>query len=168
VRAAVKSHYDFRIGPRVAGSFVIEDDGAELRQAVSFETDAGERYENRHAVRYDGHRALAYRVAGGEWIDCSTLPADHYPTAAYPLVIRHGLAAYVAIDEETGGATPRTLEWSGDQVVEREAGRTTRTFEVRDGAIVRIDWGGATSTLLEIAGTGSAPTGLSEDRRDPG
>jgi hypothetical protein len=58
----------------------------------------------------------------------------------------------MAIDEGTGEATPRTLEWSGDQIVEREAGRTTRTFEVRNGAIVRIDWGGATSILLEDAG----------------
>jgi hypothetical protein len=134
------------------GSFVIEDDGAELRQAVSFETDAGERYENRHAVRYAGKRVLAYRVGEGDWVDCSSLPADHYPTAAYPLLVRHGLTAYMAVDEDTGEAMPRTLEWLGAQIVERETDRTTRTFEVDDGTIVRIDWGGATSTLLEVAG----------------
>jgi hypothetical protein len=148
----MKTYYDFRIGSRTAGSFVNEDDGTELRQSVRFETDAGERYENRHAVRYAGKRALAYRVADGDWVDCSGMPDDHYPTAAYPLLVRHGVTSYMAIDEGTGEATPRTLEWSGDQIVEREAGRTTRTFEVRNGAIVRIDWGGATSTLLEDAG----------------
>jgi hypothetical protein len=145
----VKTHYDFRQGSRRVGSFVIEDDGAELHQWVTFETDDGERYENRYAVRYDGSRVLAYRVGDGEWIDCSALPVDHYPTAAYPLLIRHDVTAYVAIDEETGKATPRTLVRSGDHVVERQAGTAVRTFELREGTIVRIDWGGATSSLVK-------------------
>lgn len=164
----MKSFYDFRIGARTAGSFVIEDDGSELRQAVSFETEAGERYENRHDVRYAGHRALAYRVGDGDWVDCSGLPADHYPTAAYPLLIRHELTEYIAIDEDTGTAAPRTLELYGDLVVEREAGRTTRTFEVRDGTIVRIDWGGASSTLLEGPAGLPHELGLPERRCDSG
>jgi hypothetical protein len=144
----VKDAYDFRIGSRLAGSFVAEDDGAELRQSVAFDTDDGERYENRYAVRYHGRRVLAYRVGDGEWVDCSAMPEDHYPTAAYPLLIRHGLDRYIAIDEETGQASPRELRRAGARVIERQAGAVVRTFELRDDVIVSIDWGGATSTLI--------------------
>lgn len=139
--------YDFRIGSRTAGWFAAEDDGAELRQSVSFETDDGHRYEQSYAVRYRGSRVLAYRVGDAEWVDCWSLPDDHYPTAAYPLVIRHGLDRYVAIDEETGQTSERTLDRAGELVIERLGGEVVRTFEVRDEVIVGIDWGGATSTL---------------------
>jgi hypothetical protein len=143
----VRTHYDFRIGTRTVGAFVIEDDGSEIRQRISFETDDGGRYENRYGVRYDGSRVLAYRVGDGDWVDTSALPVDHYPTAAYPLLIRHDVDAYVAIDEETGKLTPRTLERDGDRVIEREAETAVRSFQLRDDTIVAIDWGGATSTL---------------------
>jgi hypothetical protein len=145
----VRWQYDFRVGSRPAGWFVAEDDGAELRQSVSFETDDGERYEQRYAVRYHGSRVLAYRLGDADWVDCSALPDDHYPTAAYPLVIRHGLDRYVAIDEETGGQSPRTLDRAGERVIERQGDAVVRTFELRDDVIVGIDWGGATSTLTE-------------------
>jgi hypothetical protein len=144
----MRLEYDFRIGSRVAGSFVAEDDGAQLRQWVDFETDDGHRYQNRYAVRYRGNRVLAYRLGDAEWVDCSTMPDDHYPTAAYPLLIRHGLDRYVAIDEETGQASPRELQRAGDRVVERQGGAEVRSFELRGDVIVRIDWGGATSTLI--------------------
>jgi hypothetical protein len=141
--------YDLRIGPRAAGWFVAEDDGAELRQSVSFDTDEGERYEERYAVRYDGSRVLAYRVGDAERVDCATLPDDHYPTAAYPLLIRHGVERYVAIDEQTGQTSPRTLDRAGGQVIERLGEAVVRAFELRDDVIASIDWGGATSTLIE-------------------
>jgi hypothetical protein len=145
----VRWQYDFRVGSRRAGWFVAEDDGAELRQSVSFDTDEGERYEQRYALRYRGRRVLAYRVGDAEWVDCSALPDDHYPTAAYPLVIRHGLHRYVAIDEETGRTSERTLDRSDERVIERQGHEVVRTFELRDDEIVGIDWGGATSTRTE-------------------
>jgi hypothetical protein len=145
----VRWQYDFRVGSRQAGWFVAEDDGAELRQSVSFETDDGERYEQRYAVRYHGNRVLAYRLGDADWVDCTALPDDHYPTAAYPLVICHGLDRYVAIDEETGRTSQRTLDRAGERMIERQGDAVVRTFELRDDVIVGIDWGGATSTLTE-------------------
>jgi hypothetical protein len=147
----MKCHYDFRIGSRLAGSFVAEDDGAELRQWIAFDAGDATRYENRYAIRYRGRRVLAYRVGDGDWVDCSAMPEDHFPTAAYPLLIRHGIDRYVAIDEETGQTTPRTLRRTGDRVIERQTGRVVRTFELRDDVIAGIDWGGATSTLIRTA-----------------
>jgi hypothetical protein len=139
--------YDFRIGDRDAGTFVVTDDGAELRQRVSFLTDEGDRYENAYAVRYASDRVLAFSVGNGDWVDCAGLPPDHAPTCAYPLLIRRGVTRYVAIDEESGARTPRDLEHLSDRVVERQNGAQVRAFDLRDGVIVRIDWGGAISTL---------------------
>jgi hypothetical protein len=147
----VKLRYDFCIGGRDVGDFVSEDDGAELRQWVRFEPEEGGRFENRYAVRYAEGRPLAYRVGDGDWVDLSELPDDHYPTAAYPLLLRHGVRAYAAIDEGTGEVRSRTLERRGDRVVEREGAETVRAFTLRGGLVVAIDWGGATSALREDA-----------------
>jgi hypothetical protein len=145
----VKLRYDFRIGDRDVGDFVAEDDGVEIRQWVCFETEDGGRYENRYAVRYTGRRVLAYRIGDGDWVDCSSLPEHHYPTAAYPVLIRAGVREYAAIDEETGAVRRRTLEHAHDRVVERQGDAVVRVFRLDEGRIVRIDWGGATSTLRD-------------------
>lgn len=146
----MRLEYDFRIGDRDAGTFVLVDDGAELRQLVSFQADDGSRYENRYAVRYHEGRATAYRVGDGEWVDCASFPPDHFPTSAYPLLVRGGTARYVAIDEDTGALRPRELERLADRVIERQDGTPIRTFHLRDGVIVRIDWGGAVSNLRTV------------------
>lgn len=145
----VRRRYDFRVGDRLVGTFVLEDDGTQIRQRTSFVTDDGDTYEVRHAVQYRGRRVVAYRLDDGGWIDMSPLPADHLPTSAFPLVLRHGMEAYVAIDEETGSTAPRTLTREGARIVERDGERIVRQFEERFGRITWIDWGEATSTLLE-------------------
>jgi hypothetical protein len=137
--------YDFRIGGRVVGTFTAEDTGSELRQQVSFTTESGVRFENAYEVRYVGQHAVAYRIAGREWADC---PDGHLPTAAYPLLVRHEITAYLAIDESTGRVAQRTLERHGDEVIERSGDAVTRRFTMRGDEVVAIDWGGATSTLL--------------------
>ena len=143
----MRLEYDFRIGDRDAGTFVVLDDGAQLQQMVSFQADDGGQYENRYAVRYLEGRVTAYQVGEGDWIDCASLPPDHFPTSAYPLLVRSGVNRYVAIDEETGMLSPRELEHLSDRVIERQQGTPIRTFHLRDGVIVRIDWGGAVSSL---------------------
>lgn len=146
----VRRRYDFRIGERLAGTFVLEDDGTQLRQYTTFETDDGEQYESRHEVQYRATRVVAYRTGGGDWVDIASLPPDHFPTAAFPLVVRHGLTSYEAIDEETGETSHRVVEREGSLIIERDGERVvTRRFEERFGRITWIDWGGATSTLLE-------------------
>ena len=54
---------------------------------------------------------------------------------------------HVAIDEETGQVTLRTLEYLEKQVLERQDDRAVRTFELHGDIIVRIDWGSAISQL---------------------
>jgi hypothetical protein len=143
----VRFEYDFQIAGRPVGIYVLEDDGSELPQQVDFKTPDGERYQNEHLVRYRRGRPVAYRVGTSDWVDCSIAPSSHWPTAAYPLLLRAGVTEYVAIDEGTGQVTPRTLEYTEERVLEREGDRVVRTFEMRGEDVVRIDWGGATSEL---------------------
>jgi hypothetical protein len=147
----VRLEYDFQIAGRPVGVYVLEDDGSELRQLVDFETPDGERYRNEHLVRYQRGRAVAYRVGTSDWVDCSDAPASHWPTAAWPLLLRASVTEYLAIDEETGHVTPRTLEYAEERVVERQGDRVVRTFELRGDDIVRIDWGGAISELQPVS-----------------
>lgn len=114
---------------------------------MRFQTEDGDRYEKRYAVRYAGSRVLTYTAGDADWVDCSGLPDDHYPTAAYPLLVGEGVREYAAIDEETGEVRRRALEHHDDRVVERQGESLTRIFHLSEGRIVRIDWGGATSTL---------------------
>ncbi len=58
----MRYEYDFRIAGRSVGSYVLEDDGFELRQRVDFQVPDGERYRNDHVVRYRQGRPVAYRV----------------------------------------------------------------------------------------------------------
>jgi hypothetical protein len=143
----VRFESDFQIAGQPVGVYVLEDDGSELRQLVDFETPEGDRYRDEHLVRYQRGRPVAYRVGTIDWVDCSDAPASHWPTAAYPLLLRANVTEYHAIDEETGHVMPRTLEYAEDRVVERQDGRVVRTFELRGDDVIRIDWGGAISEL---------------------
>jgi antitoxin PrlF len=127
-------HYDFRIDGQDVGGYIIEDDGTEIRQWVRFHTEDGDRFENQYLVRYSGDRVLAYKMGDDDWVDCSE-PEKHYPTAAYPLLVRYRIESYMAIDEETGEVRPRSLEYTGDRVIERQGHETVRTFEFRDGIV---------------------------------
>lgn len=143
----MRRSYDFRLEGRVVGSYELEDAGGELRQQVAFEQPDGERYRDEHVVRYRDGRPIAYRSGDTGWTSLDDAPEDHWPTAAYPLLLRARRTAYIAIDEGTGATTARTHEHLEDRVIEREDDRITRVFELRDGEVVHIDWGGATSTL---------------------
>jgi hypothetical protein len=90
---------------------------------------------------------VAYRTATSDWVDCSDAPASHWPTAAWPLLLRASETEYLAIDEESGHVMPRTLEYVEERVFERQDDRVVRTFELRGDDVVRIDWGGAISEL---------------------
>jgi hypothetical protein len=149
-------HYDFRIEGQDVGAVIIEDDGTELRQWVRFHTEDGDQFDYRHLVRYSGDRVLAYRMGDDDWVDCSESD-DHYPTVAYPLLTRNRVGSYMAIDEGTGEVGPRSLEYIDDRVIERQGDKTIRNFELHDEIVRKIDWGGATSTLL---GCSSARTGI--------
>ena len=144
---SVKLEDDFQIAGRPVGTYVLEDDGSELRQFVDFATEDGERYRNEHLVRYRQGRPLAYRVGTADWVDCSDASASNWPTAAWPLLLPANVTEYLAIDEETGRGTPRTVEYAEGRVVERQADRLVRAFDLRGGEVVRIDWGGAISEL---------------------
>ena len=147
----MRFEYDFQIAGRPVGVYVLEDDGFELRQLVDFETPGGERYRNEHLVRYQRGRPVAYRVGTSDWVDCSDAPASHWPTAAYPLLLRANVSESLAIDEGTGQVTPRTLEYVVERVVERQDDRVVRTFELRGDDVIRIDWGARSRSFSQAA-----------------
>lgn len=146
----VRFEYDVQIAGRTVGAYLLEDDGSELRQRVDFETEDGEISRSEHLVRRREGRPVAYRAGTAEWVDCSHMPASHWPTAAYPLLLEARVTEYMAIDEETGEVAPRTLEYAEGRVEERQADRLVRAFDLRDGNVARIDWGGAISELQSV------------------
>lgn len=143
----MRFEYDFQIAGRSVGTYVLEDDGSELRQDVEFETGDGEIYRSQHLVRHREGRPVAYRTGTSEWVDCAEVPVNHWPTAAFPLLLEARVTAYMAIDEETGEVAARTLEYAEGRIEEFQGDRLVRAFDLRDGDVVRIDWGGAISEL---------------------
>lgn len=142
-------YYDFVMEGTNAGHFEISDDGAEIHMNAVF-MNGGRRYENAFGLRYAGKRVLAYRSGADEWSDCSSLPEDHYPTSAYPILLRHKIKSYVPIVESSGQLLARTtLKDTGGAVVETRDGAVVRSFAVKDGVVVRINWGGPISTLKD-------------------
>ncbi len=150
----VQSHdfHDFRFGDRNAGYFEIRDDGSEIFMNAVFEMK-GERYENPFGVRYEHDRVLAFRMGDGDWVDFATYPANHYPTSAYPLLLRRlqDRLEYQAVEEGTGDVLGKTLlERVGDTVTETRNGKVVRKYVLRDGKPVEIEWGGgAVSHIAE-------------------
>jgi hypothetical protein len=155
--------YDFKIGGENRGFCEVRDDGHEIYMRAVFEMD-GSVYNNEFGVRYQRERVVAFRYGAGSWRSFE-FPPDHYPSAAYPILLRRLFQelTYVAVDDETGRirGTTRLLR-KRDTVVEKRRGKTERVFTMRAGKVVRVDWGGPISDVrssLEAAVAGSPLAG---------
>ena len=152
-------HYDFRFGNDNAGWFEILEEPERIWMKAVFDLD-GEDYENEFELRIVDGAVTAYRYGAGEWRDMPE-GEDIYPGSAYPLLISRltDTLTFRSLREEDGeiiGVTTLTRE--GDEVIERLGDTETRRFTLRDGEIIRIDWGGPVSHLhdsLESAQAGS-------------
>ena len=136
-------HYDFKIGGKNAGYYMITSKPGYIVMVAMFTLD-GKFYENLFELKHDGHNVTAYKTATVDWQSMELYGANHYPTSAYPLLLAQVKEKYVyiAIDEGTGeiqGET--TLERNGEIITETRDGKTLRLFRMKDDIPVEIDWG---------------------------
>ena len=150
--AKSQEFYDFRFGDQNAGYFEISDDGSTICMKAVFQME-GERYENPFRVRYERERVLAFKTGDGDWVEMGRYPADHFPTSAFPLLLRRlqDKLEYQAIEEGTGNVLGKTvLERVEDTVTETRDGKVVRRFVLRDEKPIEIEWGGgAVSHIAE-------------------
>lgn len=136
-------YYDFtREGARV-GYFEITEESGEIRMNARFEVD-GSLSVNPFVVRLENGLPSAVLPPDGERRE---VEAGHYPSAAWPVVLRSGVNEYSAFDETTGAVRTLELRREGDLVVEYDGDRKLRSFGIEDGVVTYINWGGAESRL---------------------
>lgn len=138
--------YDFRFGTENAGYYTVTEDGDTFHMDVAF-VSGGEVCRTPFSFRHDGARVLAYRIGNGEWTTRGLDSPNHFPTSAYPLLLRimGDELTYIAVMEGVGSILGETLLMRrGNLVYEIHDGAVVREFELRDGVPVRINWAGGT------------------------
>lgn len=147
-----RREYDFRIDGEVVGTFELSRKEDELYQRATFVADDQE-VDDEYFLRLDGGEVVAFRTdADDPWISLDDYPNDAFPSAAFPLLLDKAQSKfrYRAIDESTGEVGEyRELNWRGDIIEEVRNDEVVRSFTVRNEVLVEVDWGGATSTLLD-------------------
>jgi len=157
-------YFDFTIDGKRVGYYEI-DERPGLLYANARLLVEGEVREHPFWVRHVDERPTEVRVGAASW---QPVPADAYPTSAYPFVVRRGLERYRALVEGTLELDERELRSEDGLIVERSGGRVTRAFDVRAGVIVRIDWGGgAESRLVASFEEATRGTAFEAPRRGP-
>ena len=138
--------YDFRFGAENAGYYTVIEDGDTFHMDVVFE-NGGTVCRTPFSFRHDGSRVLAYRIGEGEWTTRGLDSPNHFPTSAYPLLLRSmgEELTYIAVMEGVGSILGETLLMRrGNLVYEIHDGAVVREFELRDGVPIRINWVGGT------------------------
>ena len=143
--------YDFAFADKNAGYFEIRQDKGMIYQNAKFQM--GEvTYENPFSLKIEGNRVLAYKMGDGDWVDFTGYPEDNYPESAYPLLlprVKEELS-YFAVSEKDGTIMGRTvLKRTEDLIEETRDGKIVRTFRMKNGVPIEINWGGPVSHLKE-------------------
>jgi hypothetical protein len=149
-------HYDFRFGEENAGTFEICDDGGHITMNACFTLD-GELLENPFELKYDGDTLLACKARDEDWVDLTSLPDNHFPSCAYPLLLPRvqDRLEYQAVSDSDGsiqGLTVLTRE--GNLITETHDGNFQRSFLMEDDIPIEINWNGPISHR-RAAGPGS-------------
>ena len=173
MRDCTESFYDFRIHGENRGYSYLRLEPERLYSLTRFRLDDGAVFTNVFRLTLKGDRVLACRHGESPWVDLRTHPPDHYPGCAYPLLLSKARTepfAYVQVSEDDGTVAERpVLETVGPAIVETVRGQVVRRFELCGSACVRINWGGAISTLRDRRGGGCRQRdrvrGLTSDRR---
>lgn len=164
MRDGAESFYDFRIHGENRGYSYLLLGGELLFSLTRFRLDDGTVFTNVFRLALDRDRVLACCHGERPWVDLSAHPPDHYPGCAYPLLLPKALAepfAYVQVSEDDGTVGERAmLEADGPVIVETVGGKDVRRFELAGAACVRIDWGGAISTLRGSGEEAAAGSGI--------
>lgn len=153
--------YDFRFGTENAGYYTVTEDGDTFDMDVAF-VSGGAICRTPFSFRHDGARVLAYRVGNGEWTTRGLDSPAHFPTSAYPLLLRimGDEFTYIAVMEGAGGCVlgETLLIRRGNLVYEIHDGAVVREFELRGGVPVRINWVGGTFVQDLSAGSDASRT----------
>ncbi len=142
------AYFDFRQDGINTGYFELRISAREIYQNAVFYYE-GELSRNPFVLYLDGDKVLSCKVGDTEK-DLSTLPANHFPGSAWPLLLRlmggKNTLSYMAIREGDMALLGETLlQREGDVVKEMRNGSFVREFEVTEGEISRINWGGPES-----------------------
>ena len=144
--------YDFRINGEDVGTFELLWTEDELYQRATFTTD-DQVVDTEYILSLDREDVVGFRTDSDDpWTTMDEYPDDAYPTASFPLLLEKAQPRfrYRAIDESTGALGEyRELDRRGDTIDEIRNDEVIRSFTMRNGVVVEIDWGGATSTLQD-------------------
>ena len=159
-----ESFYDFRIHKENRGYSYLLLERDRLFSLTRFRLDDGSVFANVFRLTLDGDRVLACRHGDSPWVDLRGYPPDHYPGCAYPLLLPKAIAgpfAYVQVSEDDGTVGERAvLRPDGSVIVETIGDNVVRRFELDGVACIRIDWGGASSTLRGSGKEAAAGSGI--------
>ena len=157
------NYYDFKMDNKNAGYFMIEEKPELVKMSAVFKMDE-EISVNEFQVKIEENRVTAYKIGENDWIDFN-YGINFYPTSAYPLLVKNvrNKVVYIAVHEgknEVLGATE--LIRKGDIVTEVRDNKVVRKFWLDGNKIIKIDWGGATSTLKDTLEQAAQGTGLAK------
>lgn len=137
-------YYDFTIDGNRVGYFEIEEGPGELYMNARLFIE-GAQHENPFWLRHTNGRPKQVKMRESVWYP---VPDDTYPTCAYPLVLRGGLARYRACIEGTWELEDRELRSEDAIFVDRSGQRVMRKFALQGDQIVYICWGGTAESRV--------------------
>ena len=159
-----ESFYDFRIHGENRGYSYLLLGGERLFSLTRFRLEDGTVFTNVFRLTLDGDHVLACCHGERPCVDLRAHPPDHYPGCAYPLLLPKALTepfAYVQVSEDDGTVGERAiLEADGPVIEETVGGKVVRRFELSGATCVRINWGGAISTLRGSGEEAAAGSGI--------
>ena len=164
--------YTFEANCQHVGFSYLKLTTTRLLSVTRFRQPDGELYTNRFDLRLDADGICAIKHDDQAWVDLSELPENHYPSAAYPLLlarVRKGSYSYTQVsdsDEAILGEIRMVRE--GDDIVEYDGVVMRRRFTMDGERPVYIDWRGACSNLVEDATSAVGDSGVPLEKNDLG
>jgi len=159
------NYYDFKMDDKNAGYFKIEESPGLIKMSAVFKMK-DKVSVNEFQLKLEEKKVTAYKIGDKDWVNFN-YGTNFYPTSAYPLLVKDvkHKVVYIAVHEgenEVLGATE--LVRDGDLVTEKRDNKIIRKFWMGGDKIVKIYWGGATSTLKSSLEEAAADTDLAKSQ----
>ena len=156
--------YTFEMDGSNVGFSYLRKSSQRLLSLTKFRTPGMSLYTNLFDLRLSAGRVIAVKQGHAQWVDLSHLPFDHYPSAAYPLLL-HKVGSepffYTQISEVDGSPIAvMTLTRVGSCVLESAGKTVRRRFLMEDEVPVQVDWGGPISRLCTNASEATRGSGV--------
>jgi hypothetical protein len=137
-------YYDFTVDGARVGYFEVEERPGELYLNARLSL-GGVPHENPFWLRHARGIPTQVKVRDSGWRD---VPVGTFPTSAYPLVIRSGLARYRAFVEGTGAIEEREMRSEAGLIKEHVGETVVRSFGLDGSRITYVCWGGTAESRL--------------------